>query len=452
MLPLAYEINFDSIVGQTHNYSGLSYGNLASMTHANTPSNPKSAALEGLEKMKLLHDLGVKQAVIPPHERPHLPTLRKLGFTGRDRTIAEKVYQVQPNLLFIYSSASPMWAANAATFTPSIDAADGKVHLTPANLCSTRHRAIEADDTGRFLRALFSSTAFFSHHAALPTSPIFTDEGAANHTRFCKEYNEMGVHLFVFGSRFFDDWAPKPKQFPARQTLEASQAIARLHKIYPERVVFAQQSPETIDAGAFHHDVVFLADRNLLFYHENAFTNTSAVIKKIQAAVKTFCDTTIRLIAVPEDAIPIKTAIETYLFNSQLITMSDKTFSLIAPEECRQNTTVHSYLEKLVSDPDIPIRDLHFVNLFQSMANGGGPACLRMRVVLTQNELNEINPKCLLSDRLYLKLKAWIDKHYRDRLTPKDLTDPSLVDEVQTALHELTSLLGLGRIYSFQGA
>src|SRR3954451_8692870 len=127
----SYELNLDGIVGPTHNYAGLSFGNVASMTHKSSVSNPKQAALEGLAKMKFLADLGVKQAVLPPHERPHIETLRRLGFAGKDAEVLTAVRQREPGLLSAVSSSSAMWTANAATVSPSADSEDGKVHLTP---------------------------------------------------------------------------------------------------------------------------------------------------------------------------------------------------------------------------------------------------------------------------------------------------------------------------------
>ena len=81
----------------------------------------EAGGLEGLEKMKFLAGLGVKQAVLPPHERPRLPTLRRLGFTGGDGDILAAVQRVDPTLLAAVSSALAMWAANAATVSPSAD-------------------------------------------------------------------------------------------------------------------------------------------------------------------------------------------------------------------------------------------------------------------------------------------------------------------------------------------
>ena len=94
-----YEVNFDGLVGNTHNYAGLAIGDKASMQHAFSISHPKEAALQGLGKMKLLMDLGLKQAVLPPQPRPAIPFLKSLGFKGNDPAmILKKAYEADPHL------------------------------------------------------------------------------------------------------------------------------------------------------------------------------------------------------------------------------------------------------------------------------------------------------------------------------------------------------------------
>lgn len=449
MIPVGYEVNFDGLVGPTYNLAGLSPGNLASMENKGSTSSPKAAALQGLEKMKFLSDLGIKQAVLPPHERPHIPTLRSLGFSGADRSIPKKAFDVQPEYLYQYSSASPMWTANSATVTPSIDTVNNRVHITPTNLYSNAHRCFESEMTAKILKAIFPSTVFFSHHPPLPNSPLFMDEGAANHTRFCKAHMQQGVHLFVYGKIALEETHSSQK-FPERQTLEAQQAIARTHQIPDRQLIFAQQSSEAISEGVFHNDVISVGNHNLFFYHEQAFEDTEDVISQITDTVANICEEQMHFIAVKQEVIPVKTAIKTYLFNSQLIKLPDESFTLIAPRECQTNMAVSRYLEDLTHNPDCPIRDLHFFNLKQSMQNGGGPACLRLRVVLNENELNAVHPKVFMNDKLYNRLSEWINEHYRDELSLEDLADPKLVDETQKALNELTQILDLGKIYDFQ--
>ena len=195
----AHEVNFDGIIGPTHNYAGLSFGNLASQKHGHTTSNPREAALQGLAKMKFLADLGVKQAVLPPQRRPDLGMLRRLGFGGSDADVLWNAWKQEPRLLAAAYSASSMWAANAATITPSMDAADGRLHFTPANLVTNFHRSIESFATGATLKAIFADKTAFVHHDPLPASSFLADEGAANHTRLCSTHGTAGIELFVYG-------------------------------------------------------------------------------------------------------------------------------------------------------------------------------------------------------------------------------------------------------------
>lgn len=450
MIPIGYEANFDGLAGPTHNYSGLSYGNIASMIHREEISNPKAAALQGLEKMKVLSGMGIRQAVYPPHERPYLPGLRALGFSGPDRTLPEKAHNEIPNIISYFCTAAPMWMANCATITPSIDSIDQKVHITPANMAVTPHRAYEYEFNSKVLKRIFADPLYFHHHVPLPAGQYFSDEGAANYSRFCKGYTQQGITLFVYGKSSFNPSTDSPVKFPARQTLEASKALMRTHNLFPERVVIARQNPRAIDAGVFHNDVISVSNQNLFLYHEEAFINTKMVVDEIAHKLTQFSDTPLHRITVTSDKIDLHTAVNTYLFNSQIVTLPDGAMTIIAPIECQTNDRVALFLDKLTKDPELPIREVQYFDLHESMRNGGGPACLRMRVVLTQNEYNAVHPAVWMTTRLYNRLTAWVMKHYRDRLTPKDLIDPKLVDETQTALDELTKILDLGSIYSFQ--
>lgn len=441
----AHEVNFDGIVGPTHNYSGLSYGNVASMNHKLAVSNPKSAALQGLEKMRLLSDLGMIQGVIPPHERPYIPILRSLGFHGSDEEIIRHVAKEEPSLLSSCYSAAAMWAANSATVSPSTDSLDARVHLTPANLCSKFHRSFEPCTTSRILTSIFTDPNFFVHHKPLPPSNAIADEGAANHTRFCAQHGVPGIQLFVYGRTGFNDQLPSPKRFPARQTLEAAHSIARMHRLHPGRVIYAQQNPQAVDLGVFHNDVISVGNENVFFYHELAFINTQEVIDAINKHIKGMV-----FLKVSKEQVSLEEAIRTYLFNSQLVTLPSGKMALIAPSECQDSPSVKAYLDELLKQPHHPIRHIHYVNLRESMQNGGGPACLRLRVVLNRVELAAINPHILLNDSLYHSLKVWIERHYRDRLTQADLADPQLIQESRDALDELTEILHLGSVYDFQ--
>ncbi len=442
----AREFNFDGLVGPTHNYGGLSVGNEASISNVHDVSNPKQAALQGLEKMKRLHELGLGQAVLPPQERPAVDTLRRLGFSGNDHQVIEKAAKLAPDILAACCSASSMWTANAATVSPSADSADGKVHFTPANLVNKFHRSFESHTTAVVLQSIFSDENHFVHHAPLPATDAFGDEGAANHTRLCINFGNPGFQLFAYGKSAFNSAIATPARYPARQTCEASQAIARLHQLDPSKTLFAQQNPAAIDAGVFHNDVIAVGNQNTLLFHEDAFVDTAELRGKFVAA---FGKEPIYFIEVKSSQVSVDEAVKSYLFNSQLLTLPDSSMMLLLPIECQETPSVRNYLQELESQ-DTPISTIEFIDLRQSMKNGGGPACLRLRVVLTEEQTQATNPVVFFDTDLYGILTQWIEKHYRDRLSTGDLADPTLLDESHRALDELAQILNLGSVYPFQ--
>ncbi len=444
----AYEVNFDGLVGPTHNYGGLSFGNVASQNNGQAASNPREAARQGLAKMKALMEMGFQQGVLAPQERPDVVALRSLGFSGSDAQVIEKAAKTAMPLLAACSSASSMWTANACTVSPSADTADGRVHFTAANLNCKFHRSIEHPTTSRVLAAMFSSERHFAHHPALPAVSQFGDEGAANHTRFSRDYGEPGVEFFVFGRSAFDHRFPAPQRYPARQTLEASQAIARLHGLDEAGVVYAQQNPAVIDQGVFHNDVIAVGNGEVLFHHDDAFLDSDRVIAELHDKLARRGGRLVT-VRVPREAVTVDEAVRSYLFNSQLLSRADGGMLLVVPEECRNDERVWRYLSQLTADEG-PIREVKVFDLKQSMQNGGGPACLRLRVALRQDELDAVNPRVLLTSALYDELVAWVDAHYRDRLVESDLADPQLLVECRTALDELTRILKLGSVYPFQ--
>ncbi|ADP12455.1 succinylarginine dihydrolase [Erwinia sp. Ejp617] len=438
----AREVNFDGLPGLTHHYAGLSFGNEASACHQHRVSNPKLAALQGLMKMKTLADLGYTQGVIPPHERPNLAALRQLGFSGDDTRVLAQAAKQAPQLLSAASSASAMWVANAATVSPSVDSADGRVHFTVANLNNTFHRAMEAPTTSALLRAIFRDNNHFSVHDALPQVAQFGDEGAANHNRFSNGYGEPGVQLFVYGRGLAG--GVSPVRYPARQTREASEAVARLHQLDPTRTLYAQQNPAVIDRGVFHNDVIAVSNQQTLFCHQRAFLNQPRLMAQLVEKVPGF-----NAIEVPERRVSVEDAVATYLFNSQLLSKENGKMRLVLPEEARRHAGVWGWLTELAASHGV-VDELKVFDLRESMCNGGGPACLRLRVVLNQRQQAAVNPAVMMNDRLFATLSDWVERHYRDRLTQADLADPQLLLEGREALDELTRLLDLGHVYRFQ--
>lgn len=430
------EVNFDGLIGPTHNYAGLALGNLAAAKNAGAVSNPRAAVLQGLGKMRALLEMGCVQGFLPPLGRPDLKTLRALGFSGTDAQVIEKTAKAAPQLLANIYSASSMWTANAATVAPSPDTADGRVHFTPANLAGNFHRSIEARETAKALKHIFADERRFAHHAPLPGGVHFGDEGAANHGRLAPSRGEKGVHLFVYGE--------DGKRFPARQKKRASEAVARLHGLAPDRTVFVQQSIAALDAGAFHNDVVGVANGTVLFLHEQSFEDREGALAAIRKAAPF-----VEIIESPASDVSLDDAVTSYLFNSQLVSLDGGEMGLVLPKESEENARVKTFIDRTLAANN-PINRAVFMDVRESMRNGGGPACLRLRVVLSGEERSAMNQNFLLDADKIAALEAWASKHYRDRLSGEDLKDPAFMTEAFAALDALTGLLSMGAFYDFQ--
>lgn len=413
------EINFDGIVGPSHNYAGLSPGNLAATSNAGLASRPREAALEGVAKMRANLALGLVQGILPPHERPNA---RWLAALATDYAVAP------PHLKAQALSASPMWAANAATVSPAPDSGDGKCHLTVANLVTMAHRSHEWPETLAQLRLAFADPAFVVHS---PVPAPFGDEGAANHMRLCERHGAPGVEIFVYG----ESGGP----FPARQRREASEAVARVHRLDPARTIFAQQSAEAITAGAFHNDVVAVANERVLFAHELAFEDKAALYGRI-AEVAPWAE----IVEVPADRVSLSDAIRSYLFNAQLVTLPDTTMALILPGEARDTPAVWSWLTEMAAGNG-PIRRLEVVDVRQSMRNGGGPACLRLRVVC---DPATVDPRFLADADKLDRIAAVIDAQWPEEIAIDRIGDPALLAQIATARNALLDSLNLSDLFT----
>jgi succinylarginine dihydrolase len=416
------EINFDGIVGPSHNYAGLSLGNIASASHAGDPSFPRAAALQGVAKMRgNLGRLGV-QGFLLPLPRPNRALTQALALDGSE----------PPQLRAAPWSASSMWTANAATVSPAPDTADGRCHLTPANLVTMLHRAQEWPDTKRQLEVAFGDTRHFAIHDAVP--PTFGDEGAANHMRLCESHAAPGVEVFVYGRT--------GGRFPARQHEQASRLVARAHGLDPARTLFIEQNPEAIAAGAFHNDVVAVANGRVLFTHDMAFADQQGAYEAIRKAFPA-----LEVVEVPSSAVSLAEAIRTYLFNAQLLTLPSGEMALIVPTECRESAAVWGWVESMLASNNGlggPIRQVIPVDVKQSMANGGGPACLRLRVVC---DPATVDPRFLLDEAKADRIEAVIAAHWPSQIDPSDLGTESLANSViaaRLALLEALELPGLG--------
>jgi succinylarginine dihydrolase len=411
------EINFDGIIGPSHNYAGLSFGNLASTRNIGQVSKPRAAALQGLEKMRANLRLGLAQGIFLPHRRPDRAWLAALGTSYE---------QAEPRIAASAMSASAMWAANAATVSPAPDCADGRCHLTVANLKSMPHRSHEWPETLAQLRLAFGNSAFEVHS---PVPVAFGDEGAANHMRLAGDYGAPGVEIFVYGV--------SGGAFPARQNLEASKAIARLHRLDPQRTIFAEQSEDAIAAGAFHNDVVAVANRRVLFAHQKAFSDRDGVLGRCE---RLFPE--LQLVEVPDSEVPVADAVSSYLFNAQLVSPPDGETTLILPAEARDTPSVWSWLQRHVAGNG-PIRNLEVVDVRQSMANGGGPACLRLRVIA---DPATVDPRFLVDEAKLKCMAAVIEANWPQEIHSSELQDPKLVAAIEAGRTALFDSLELSEL------
>ena len=145
--------------------------------------------------------------------------------------------------------------------------------------------------------------------------------------------------LFTAASRGEDN----PLRYPARQTLEASQAVARLNQVNPRQVIFARQNPAVIDKGVFHNDVIAVSNQQVLFCHEQAFVDQPQLLQQLAQQVSGFTP-----LVVPASQVSVEEAVATYLFNSQLLSKEEGGMRLILPLEAQEHPGVWRYLNRLV--------------------------------------------------------------------------------------------------------
>ena len=410
------EINFDGIIGPSHNYAGLSPGNIASANNAGAVARPREAALQGLAKMRHNMRAGLAQGWFMPLDRPN---------SGWLDMLACDIASADPHIRAAAFSASAMWAANAATVSPASDCADGRCHLTVANLVTMAHRSHEWSGTLAQLRLAFADSAAFAVNGPVPAP--FGDEGAANHMRLAPAHGGAGVEIFVYGK--------SGGAYPARQHIEASQAIARHHKLDPARTLFIEQNPLAIAGGAFHNDVVAVANETVLFCHESAFADRTAAYAAIRAAAP-WCE----IVEVPESAVSLADVVSSYLFNAQLVTLPSGEQALVVPMESVETPSVKAWLDAHIASNG-PIRRVLPVDVRQSMANGGGPACLRLRVVA---DPATIDPRFLCTQANLAAAEATIAAYWPEKIAPEDLQSPETSDRVRRARAALLQSLELG--------
>lgn len=432
------EVSFDGIVGPTHHFGGLGVGNVASQSHVNAVSNPRASALQGIEKIRRCALLGVKQAFFPPQQRPVIRLLQRLGFRGGDADLLKQAAATAPEILSAAWSASSMWAANAATVSAGPACSDRKTHLTIANLSSSLHRSLEPPQTLRLFRYLFAGKNFIVH-PPFPGTTKLRDEGAANHMRLTDKSGTQGVDLFVYGD---DESASNvAKRFRSRQGLDASRSIARVHGLDPRSTFFLQQHPAAIDAGAFHNDVVATSHQNIWLHHELAYVDADKTIAEIEKRFHLVTGEALIRYEIAESELPLADAVSSYVFNGQLLPSRTGEITILCPEQVRETPTALRTLESLI-DREGPIVLCEFVELRESMNNGGGPACLRLRVPMSEVQWQQLPENFRFSEAIADKICKVIDTTYPTKLELADLTSLDLVQQAKRALEELHRVVG----------
>lgn len=309
------EINFDGLIGPSHNYAGLSLGNLASSRNAGAIAYPRAYRIAGYREDARQYPTGAGAGHVPAAMAARWSMA---GAVGDRYWCSRAAYPRGGDVGIIHVGSK------RSNGFPASDTADGRTHLTVANLVTMPHRSHEWPQTLAQLRVAFSDPRAFAVHAPVPAP--FGDEGAANHMRLCDHHGAAGVEIFVYGR--------SGGPFPARQHLEASKAVARLHGLDPARTLFVEQSEEAIAAGAFHNDVVAVANERVLFAHELAFADKAGFYADLRAVMPG-----VEIVEVPASAVSLADAIKSYLFNAQLVTLPDGGMALILPTEAQETPT-----------------------------------------------------------------------------------------------------------------
>ncbi len=433
------EINIDGMIGPTHHFGGMGVGNLASLASRNQVSSPLKAALEGLAKMEVLAGMGVEQYYLPPLERPNWRWLASIGFPGDHGDALRRCFDEEPSLLSAAYSSAFMWTANAATVAPASDTLDGNLHLIPANLCSSLHRGHEAVERRDQLQEMFYPVPNAQVHDPLPSVCALRDEGAANHMRLTNLDGQDAIHVFVYGA---SNDARSPK-FLARQTEQAARRVAGCLRLRAEDCVFAEQSAHAIDAGVFHNDVIAMSNGNMMIYHEQAFENGESVVDEICRKFTAKTKTTSNFVCVSNKEVSLDEAVRTYLFNSQLLSIGpheDQAVELISPSQCLDSPAVSGLIQRWIRDEDNPIRRVRYLSLHQSMRNGGGPACLRLRVILNRELLSILGDRFKANENRISRLRTEVIRRYPDSIVLSDLARLDFAEHALSTARAIAAL------------
>jgi succinylarginine dihydrolase len=140
--------------------------------------------------------------------------------------------------------------------------------------------------------------------------------------------------------------------------------------------------------------------------------------------------------------VPIGDAIRSYLFNSQLVTPPDGAMTLVAPTECRETPSVAAWIERHLASNGA-IRRVNFVDVRQSMANGGGPACLRLRVAC---DPAEVDTRFLVDEAKLDRLAGLVAARWPEEIVSSEIQSAALIADIERARLSLLDLLGLSEL------
>lgn len=427
------EFNIDGLIGPTHHFGGLGIGNIASESNRSRLSHPRRAALEGLSKMRKLHELGIPQFFLPPPKRPNGAWLRSIGFDQSNPDDWKRCFDCFPTVFSSALSSSFMWMANAACVSAGVDSSDGKNRVVVANLAASLHRGQEREERFAQLASMFRHSGETEVVRGLPGLTPLRDEGAANIMRLWNAQRDQGIYVFVFGERerntieVNQSTSPvrQPAIHPSRQTSLASRLVSNLLRIPSSRSLFVQQHPEAIDAGAFHNDVIATSHENFLLVHSRAFQDQPRELERISDTFRQQNGDSLRILEVDETELTLEQAVATYLFNSQIVTQRDGSWAMLCPVECQQSESAQRVLRR-IQQVESRIRDIEFVSLRESMANGGGPACLRLRAYATKRELATLPARYRIDDQSLAFLGRFIESEYPESVRLSDFLDNDL--------------------------
>ncbi|MFN3591729.1 MAG: N-succinylarginine dihydrolase, partial [Thermaurantiacus sp.] len=203
--------------------------------------------------------------------------------------------------------------------------------------------------------------------------------------------------------------------------------------------ILARQADAAIQAGAFHNDVVAVANGALLFAHEQAFHDRGGLMAALEARVPGFT-----LVEAPAADVPLGDAVASYVFNAALVSLPGR-MALILPKEAEETPTVWRWLQQVVRDPGNPVSELHVLDLRESMRNGGGPACLRLRVQLSEDALAAVDPRFLVDEAKLDRLEALVSRCWPEQIAPTDLGDPQLWEVCRAARNALLAELSISQ-------